>query len=611
MAFINKSERKIELLQGEVNSLGPGQYLSGNTNKLYEQSKIPFNTYTYRTTSLAKNDYPGPGSYEYDDKYEKMAKIMANSSLNDKKEPLYKYLDYNFRQQGPFSLIVENDNKKAAFGTKDKRFKPERTVDQVPGPGFYTKSLVDQENSSSPPRIEVKSKKVKKTNLMNESGSPKRVVTIPGKFQSFGYELNSNGELVMNEDPDINIRYQGIKDDTVGPGSYNVVKSKDWIKNSLNWGKMHKSYAKDKGQHSTVANSTLQTSDNNPSDLNSISGCNKRNIDKLNFKQGKEKIFRQISENRKKLLDFKSTSKDSESLIEKFLFSEQPGPGYYNLEEVSKAQIPKPEKFQVFGSSSPRFPTNKEVEQYSEIGPGYYHKEETKMERDRYDRLSRSLKMNYVIKHSGSAEKNKEKKQEFTNKIGPGSYEPKMIEKKSNSNVGNFGSLQKRFIEKISEKEDMPGPGSYIDQNNWDKSPEKETKQENIRKYFASRRNDFEVNLQSREKFEVPPVGTYDTNIGSLVYGIKERTNPYQSVIAPFSSMQKRFTEEKYQNENIGPGMYYKEKKPKTEQVYPPFKNSSDRVRLSSNDDNKVGPGEYNRDNYFDWNKKSYNILYI
>lgn len=615
MAFVSRSERKIELNQGEINQLGPGQYMSQEFVTAIEPAKVPFNTYTYRTTEILKKDVPGPGSYHYDDRYEKIAKMLNHNRGRETVEPLYKYLENNFNKMGPYSILLDTDGKKAAFGSKEKRFKIGKTVTDVPGPGFYTKNI--NLNGSPKPRSKSTEKekenyyKAQKASIVKQTGSPRRVVTIPAKMQSFGYEMNEKGELVMNQDPDKNIRYQGVKHDTVGPGSYNVVKSKDWVKNSIDWSK-YKNQTVSRSNISTLAHSTdLQDT---LLDLNSISTNVKKSVESIKLKNGRERIFKQITENRKKLLNFQNPETEADALVEKFLFNEMPGPGYYFKEEVSKAMMNKPERFQIFGSSSPRFhlPSLAEIDA-NEIGPGYYHKDNSKFEKIKVDRIKKGVTLKYISKNSGSAEKNRMEKEEIINKLGPGRYEQKIISKKAVTSVGNFGSLQKRFKNDDSEKEEMPGPGSYVNFEKWGSNYEKESKNEIVRKYYT-RRQERSKELVEIEKFEVPAVGTYEPEkIFTMAHGVSQKSNAYQSVIAPFSSMQKRFdTNLNKSVENIGPGMYYKEKKPAQMQIFPPFKSGADRSNHSSlQSPAKPGPGEYNQNSYFDWNKKSFNILYI
>jgi hypothetical protein len=610
MAFVVRSERKIDLNQGEINELGPGHYISPEFVKPQEPAKMPFNTYTYRNTENKKNDVPGPGSYEYDDRYEKIAKMLHQSRGREKAEPLYKYLEYNFNKLGPYSLLIDGDSKKAAFGSKDKRFKIDKTVTEVPGPGFYTKQSAI-EGSPDTRSVENSTLKITKASPNKKTGSPRRLVTIPAKMQSFGYEVNEKGELVMNQDPDKNIRYRGTKNDTVGPGSYNVVRSKDWVKNSVDWSK-GKTHTGSRSNLSTLAHSTdAQTEISH--ELNSIGANVKKSLDTVKVKNGRERIFKQITENRKKLLSL-NNNKDSEALVEKFLFSEKPGPGYYFKEEETKAMSRKPEKFQIFGSSSPRFPGNhlSEIEG-SEMGPGYYYKEISHIERMKMEQMKRSIAMKYVSKNSGSAERSKQEKEEMINKLGPGLYEPKIPPKKAVTSIGNFGSLQKRFLEEQAEKESLPGPGSYVSADVWRHSAEKESKQDLVRKYFTRRNEQTSKEHVEKEKFEVPSVGTYENDkLYSMAYQVSQKSNAYQSVIAPFASMQKRFDGNSNKTtDNIGPGMYYKEKKPASQQIFPPFKGGAERSKDPLANSLIPGPGDYNQNNYFDWNKKSFNILYI
>ena len=89
MAFVFKEDKKFGK-EIPFSELGPGQYLSQDLPRNLKQAKVPFNSITFRETSIKKSDNsPGPGSYEYDDKYDNFIRSinktkgsLTNSSTN-------------------------------------------------------------------------------------------------------------------------------------------------------------------------------------------------------------------------------------------------------------------------------------------------------------------------------------------------------------------------------------------------------------------------------------------------------------------------------------------------------------------------------------------------
>jgi hypothetical protein len=620
MAFVVRSERKIDLNSSQVNELGPGQYISQNILKPKSPTKIPFGSGTGRDQNIKKNNFPCVGSYDYDDRYEKYEKFIALQKEREKSMPLYKTLEKTFNNIAYSKLIPELN--KAGFGSVERRFKISDQSKEVPGPGHYpkekyqVKSMIDQQKSPT----KIKNGSVKLT------GSQQRVLTIPDRLHSYGYDVLFNGELVMNQDPDLNLKYNGIKNDKVGPGSYNLDKSENWIKNSLSWAKTS---PKNKIKHlktelnnintslvshnptnlnSTLANSNLISSlDNSKSQNDSL---NKKPYDKLS----REKIFKQLKENRKKLLE-KLNEKDPRdlNLDEKKIFSETPGPAYYSVYAHEKKIMSKPEKFQIFGSSSPRFRIKADEEE-NEMGPGFYFRDDMNL---RYQKFKTNHKPNIGNKFNSKKKQEKfdqirKEKDQMSNNIGPGLYDPYIPGKRSVSCVENFGSLEKRFPKKSEEIQVGPGSYSINEGFNMYKSEEKK---EFVRKFYSSLNKEKNKDTSfEKEKSEVPAVGTYNSDlVFSIGHRVNQKTNPYQSVVAPFSSMQKRFEVQKTIDNNIGPGYYYKTKNEVPQQIFPPFKQGDDKYKspIFNGPHLQPGPGNYDQNNYFDWNKKSFNILYI
>ena len=102
---------------------------------------------------------------------------------------------------------------------------------------------------------------------------------------------------------------------------------------------------------------------------------------------------------------------------------------------------------------------------------------------------------------------------------------------------------------------------------------------------------------------------------------IKSKINPYSSLHNPFLSGLGRFKIEKESDlrTNIGPGKYNLAKNIGKDlsksTVLAPFNSSQERDNAYGsyiNEGNKlVSPQEYQKNNYFDWNKKSFNIMFI
>ena len=138
MAFVFKSDREINPQKSTTTGdLGPGQYLPqgfiGTNNRI---SKVGFDSNTFREVKVTKNDYPGPGSYERDDKYEKFADLLKDKPY--KSPSLLKSLEMVGPDNlDPFAIIINKEKSKdVAFFSKEKRFKESPNGD-YPGPSDY------------------------------------------------------------------------------------------------------------------------------------------------------------------------------------------------------------------------------------------------------------------------------------------------------------------------------------------------------------------------------------------------------------------------------------------------------------------------------------------
>lgn len=250
MAFVYKAERDISPgIHAASGDIGPGQYLPQSFIRTKgKNTKAGFDSNTFRDTKITKDDIPGPGSYTYDDKYEKFLSLI--NEKQSKSPSLLKSLEMVGPDNlDPFTIIINKEKSKdVAFFSKEKRFKEKSGYD-LPGPGEYAGN--DISNKMFLVRNSLKKKKRKNKNSSNsrkksanslirkDKGpvSPYRVATIPSKNFCFGFDVNSKGELYVKDDPDKDVKCLGDKGDSVGPGAYEIAKINNWNKNAIQWEK--------------------------------------------------------------------------------------------------------------------------------------------------------------------------------------------------------------------------------------------------------------------------------------------------------------------------------------------------------------------------------------
>ena len=62
----------------------------------------------------------------------------------------------------------------------------------------------------------------KNNSLIFEPFSSKRILTIPTQSNHFGYAIDDNGETELLDDPKIDEKFNGTKNNSIGPGQYDV-----------------------------------------------------------------------------------------------------------------------------------------------------------------------------------------------------------------------------------------------------------------------------------------------------------------------------------------------------------------------------------------------------
>jgi len=256
----------------------------------------------------------------------------------------------------------------------------------------------------------------------------------------------------------------------------------------------------------------------------------------------------------------------------------------------SSFNIPElPQNFQFFGSIAERFPRKKD----ERLGPGRYFRDDTFVKKS-------PKKNNKVPFNSNTLRSNPLTSSQ--NLPGPGYYNHSLpILKKNFAKHSIFDSSEARFSE--IEKVAGPGPGQYSPIN-------QEEPKKNYKFAAAFKASPREKIIPNKEEEPYPSVGQYNTDLyTSLSYSVDKKVSRPSMVNAPFNSLKNRFDKTKKAEYNVGPGQYYNEHKISKEQKSPPFQLAEKRFKEQKGE--IVGPGEYDRESYFDWNRKSFNVLYL
>ena len=406
MAFVIRSNRNITFTNND-SGVGPGQYFEENTNndnynssnismdrinnstynsilsKKKNATEVPFNTTSLRAPIYNTDDFPGPGAYG-----PSTTETYNSSNIENLKQTGSSYYTNN--------LTLNSENK--GFLTSSKRFDFDKFKfnNNYDFTTYYNDNLYNNTVSSNSIQNNNFKKKLKKINY--KSFSNERVCSIPTK-ENFGYNINKNGDVVMAIDPDKNIKLSGLKENSAGPGQYNLNLS--WNKGQIKY-KPEKKINKQKEIINELKNNTSETSVTtytekmkslNQSNLNNnVSNSSKIEDEKNkivsnnnNNNNPRNKIFHEFLErknkNHKKHIDYLTSENNIIASTQK-KYTDTPGPGFYekDYKDSIKNQFKHSSILQNFGSSSPKsseFLTNND----NIVGPGEYFKEKNKYEK--------------------------------------------------------------------------------------------------------------------------------------------------------------------------------------------------------------------------------------
>ena len=513
-----------------------------------------------------------------------------------------------------------------------------------------SKSNISNKNNYSPNKS---ANIYKNESLTFEPFSPKRILTIP-QNNHYGYAVDDNGETELLDDPKIDEKFNGTKNNSIGPGRYNIVISPrkrliiDWSKLSeerlllVNQKRKNKIKKDDLAELHKLDNLYLSANitNENKSYLNDnysilMNSKNKsKSINNIDLNNFRNKIFRN---NNIKLKGFKSED-DYVNLTELNYIQKKnddqtlPGPGSYNYSDEFLIN-PKKNKYQNFGSfvsrdlllKSPKKKKNNPIENYikysffadNNLKDKIFNEKSESLKKEKSKLFNNSLKVAQKLKIEELKEKNIKNKKELSKKLGPGTYNPEIHKLKRSNGIENFGTLEKRKLTTVSG--DNPGIVSYIPLKDWTKKYNNNFKtietEINEEKYKLYREKNYDLNLHNNDeekneiknenKFEKDPYYNKSIDYDNKLNVIKNKKRP------GFGSREPRFHIFKSQiNELNGVGKYNLIPLKKQRQQFSPFIYSSSRSNIIKKDNNaNLGPGTYNKfDTFFDWNKKTYNV---
>ena len=626
MAMVFKSKKDlIEPLQKDKEKPGPGDYLPQTEDKKIHINKEPFLS-TINGTFRQRNNYPGPGSYYQDDILIKYLKNIQNEKITDN----------NDKREINKNIYETRNRDKLGFNSKTKRFNI--FIDSNnPGPGYYFPKI-NKYYKNKLNKIKEEEYNSKQRQFMKITKEFKLIPTIPSKNQKFGFDILEDGKIIQKKDPNLYQTFSGEKGDTVGPGTYEVVKKNDLYKTRPIW-TMSKdvrncyitnweNLSKIEPPPSLISTNHSDHSSNfNNSNLLSSITANKFFVDdNLNVKElspynisnySISNYDSQTNFNNNSFMNFanfthKKLNTNNKPITNNLYYNEKykkipsrqiynikntPGPGFYidRFKHSSFRFKSVPENKQFFGSRLERFYNiNKSYDYYNYIDDSYADENKTKS--NSFNSLApftckdQRFKTPYYLR------------EKFENPSPFDYNNNKMKKTKSFSNFEKFNTSQKRFIEEknVKWRNDLPGPGYY--------NPDK------IRKHISTKKIINPINKKSnKDKSLNIYINPINYKINTIEYLNNRKTNSTNLKNVTFFRCNPKINKSSSCG-NIGPspGAYYKEKKYEYKQIMPPFNSSSEKkVEIKRKSDINVGSGQYNHDSYFDWHKKSFNISYV
>ena len=616
MAFVFKSDNDRSIILNNQSDLGPGEYLDKNTTIEYKQHQEPFLSSVNGTLKI-KNENPGPGAYYRDVQQIKNKKNLIKSEYSNNIDSI--------RAQVTRDHINLKKIEIFGFDSKVKRFSNgNNRENETPGPGYYFPSILNKTIKNNNNKIKIDNNKYF-IKLKSKSSSEK--IGIPSTFV-----IQSNNSKLRKT----------FQYDNFGcrPKIFNMRKYKEFIElNNSSFASTNYSDNK-KLVKSFYHNSSIKESNsmnNNKELTNYIKKIYKNNSMNKNSLNCRINICKKINKKKRK----------SKNILERIIENRSPGPGYYfdsiNNNIGIKPAKPKSDSYQFFGTKSNRFYNlNKS---WTKLGPGEYFNSKENEDNNQNDDV--------VHIPFGSNEKRGNSFLGLESKKmnpGPGEYEIESFTNNAEFDMFSdcnkqFGISGERFNDKytMKDKYNSPGPGYYNPNydfikplfndniklnkknifmkihnkyNNSNFIIEK-NKLKNLDNPFLNGKNSSVEEFKNKEK--IPPVGYYYPEFFNTIdYKNKKKIlDSNQDGVCFNRTISNKIKKSSSTSELLGPGYYnnVENKKAIYFQIKPPFHSSSERglipkkkekYNLNINDFRK-----YYMKEYFNWNKKSFNINFI
>ena len=638
MAFIYRADKEPNIFHISSNIVGPGEYLDKKPKISPRQNKEPFLTSAEKFSNQI-NETPGPGSYYQDTQKLNNIKKIEKSNYNYNNDLVFARIKKN--------IVTLRPTEKLGFDSKAKRFVSDGLIKtnsefyKTPGPGQYFPSLINNANNKNKRFYQNKSKLA---SIKSNSNSNSNINISQEKIGLATVIIESNNKK-ENRKLRKTFQYDNF---ACRPKLYNIRKFKEIMQYNNN--------------NKTFNENTNSLYSTNYSD-NKNRTRNKQNFrvfdinEEYNIMKNTENKFNTSNiELRKEILDFFKTynSNIKNSMksrinfckkrnrkkignkniddIDKLLEAKPPGPGYY-FDSLCKPI--KYSKIQNYFTKEKKFHHLKKP--WTQLGPGQYFNEPNI--RNKTNSLDKDIPFGSIEKRNNTflcLENTR-------NNPGPGKYEfqpfTKDIEKEENPLLdAQFGFTGERFNDNYTMRDryNTPGPGYYI--SNYDNKknnskdlkllvhPSKISDKFNIKKITNTNKNKFlNGKYTSLEEYKfrenVPPVGYYYPEYFNTIE-YKNRINLMNSKnpeICFNKSITKSLKKVDSAPNIVGPGYYLTNKEKKkninNDEKHPPFFSSLDKksfpekkkkFRINLSDLNK-----YHMNDYFKWNKKSFNVIFV
>ena len=642
MAFIYRAEKSPNVFPISSTSVGPGEYLDKSPKLSPRQNQEPFLSSANKFQEQI-NQTPGPGAYYKDTQQLNNLKKLEKSVHNENIDLVFARLKKD--------MITLQPGEKLGFDTKEKRFmiKSNNEFNKTPGPGQYFPSILNNV------------KKIKKNNNKNKPQKSKLTFLksrpiLSAEKSGFATVIIESKTSKENNKLKRTFQYDNF---ACRPKLFNIRKYKeimDYNNNNENLSLSSTNYSDQKNK--TMFNKFIGPPDNKGGyytlkEMNNLinNGDNEGNKEIIclyKIKDSDNKNSMKYRINFCKKVNRKKVKTQFVDDIDKMLEGKTPGPGYYFDNIYNYELEPKIQRSKNSFSTVQRFHSLKKP--WTHLGPGeYFNLDKNKLQKKR----NKKALSNKDTIPFGSSEKRNNTFLALENTInnpGPGDYEiqpfTKDLEKDINSNEDlQFGFTGERFNDKytMKDKYSSPGPGYYatkinlmnnnnnnnkINNNNYRilANPMKLNDRTKIKKIANIQKNRFlNGKFTSLEEFKfrdnVPPVGYYYPEYFSTI----EHKNKVNLMMAKNyeicfnKSISKSLKKSDSAPNMIGPGYYNIEKQKKqnvnNNENHPPFFSSAEKkAELPKKKKYKMNLDELNKyymNEYFKWNKKSFNVIFV